>query len=182
LKCIGRVEFLVDEREFNRLLDTLYEQEWNVYAKKPFGGPEQVIAYVGRYTHRVAISNSRIVSIEGDQVTFWWRDYRDGDKVKLMTLDAFEFIRRFLMHILPNKFFKIRYYGILSSRNRQTKLKRCKEILGVMEDLEEHATQAATWEELLLELTEIDPRICPRCNKGRMIRKEELQPVSHAPP
>jgi hypothetical protein len=182
LKCVGKVEFLADEEEFKRLLDTLYGKEWVVYAKEPFGGPEDVLDYVGRYTHRVDISNNRIVRVENGQVTFRWRDYRDGDKVKLMTLDAFEFIRRFLMHILPNNFFKIRYYGILSSRNHQTKLKRCKEILGVIEDQEEQATQAATWEELLLELTGIDPRICPRCKKGRMIRKEVLQPVNHLPP
>ena len=182
LKCVGQVGFLADEVEFKRLLDTLYGKEWVVYAKEPFGGPEQVLDYVGRYTHRVAISNNRIVRVEDGRVTFWWRDYRDGDKVKQMTLDASEFIRRFLLHILPYGFFKIRYFGILSSRNHKTKLNRCKEILGIIEDQEGQATQSATWEELLFELTGIDPRICPRCKKGWMIPKEELRPVSHSPP
>ena len=182
LKCVGKVEFLADGGEFKRLLDTLYGKEWVVYAKEPFGGPKQVLDYLGRYTHRVAISNNRIVRVEDGQVTFWWRDYRDGDRVKQMTLDASEFIRRFLLHILPSGFFKIRYYGTLSSRNHQTKLKRCKEIFGIIEDQKGQATQSVTWEELLFELTGIDPRICPRCKKGRMIRKEVLRPVSHSPP
>jgi len=182
LKCVGKVGFLADEGEFKRLLDTLYGKEWNVYAKEPFGGPKDVLDYVGRYTHRVAISNNRIVRVENGQVTFRWRDYRDGDTVKLMTLDVFEFIRRFLLHILPTGFFKIRYYGILSSRNRQTKLKRCKEIFGIIDDQKGQATHSATWEELLFELTGTDLRICPCCKKGRMIRKEVLRPVSHSPP
>ena len=122
------------------------------------------------------------MKIENSQVTFQWRDYSDGNKVKVMTLEASEFIRRFLLHILPANFFKIRYYGILSSRNRLTKLKRCKEILAMVIDQKEQAIPSVTWEELLLELTGIDPRICPCCKKGRMIRKELLRPVSHAPP
>jgi hypothetical protein len=91
LKCVGKVEPLADEEQFKRLLDRLYGREWVVYAQKPFGGPEHVLEYVGRYTHRVAISNNRIVKIEDGQVTFQWRDYSDGDTVKLMTLDAGEF-------------------------------------------------------------------------------------------
>jgi hypothetical protein len=120
--------------------------------------------------------------MEDGQVTFQWRDYSDGDTVKLMTLDAGEFIRRFLLHILPAGFFKIRYYGILSSRNRQTKLKRCKEIFGVIIDQRHPVAQSATWEDLFLKLTGIDLRMCPCCKKGGMVRKEILQPVSQAPP
>ncbi len=182
LKCVGKIQALAHEEQFKRFMDTLYKKDWVVYAKEPFGGPEHVLEYVGRYTHRVAISNNRIVKLEDGQVTFQWRDYSDGDRVKLMTLDAGEFIRRFLLHILPDGFFKIRYYGILSSRNRQTKLKRCREILGSVIDLKDQAAQSATWEDLLLRLTGIDPRICPCCKKGRMVRKEVLQPVSQAPP
>jgi hypothetical protein len=86
--------------------------DWVVYAKQPFAGPQQVLDYVGRYTHRVAISNNRLLDIEGDQVQFKWKDYRDGDQVKTMTLSAEEFIRRFLMHVMPNGFHRIRYYAV----------------------------------------------------------------------
>ena len=93
-----------------------------VYAKRPFAGPQQVLDYVGRYTHRVAISNNRLLDIEGDQVQFNWKDYRDDDQVKTMTLSADEFIRRFLMHVMPNGFHRIRYYGFLGNRHRNEKL------------------------------------------------------------
>lgn len=184
LQCVGKVEHLGDPKAFQILLDQLYEQEWVVYAKRPFGGPEQVLEYLGRYTHRVAISNNRIVKLENGQVTFRWRDYRDGSRTKLMTLDALEFIRRFLLHILPPGFFKIRYYGILGSRNRHTKLKRCKEILGGAIDQDPPESEPQSWEEMLFELTGLDPRICPKCQKGHMVTKEILRPAVsiHAPP
>lgn len=184
LKCVGKAQHLGDPKAFQILVDQLYELEWVVYSKRPFGGPEQVLEYLGRYTHRVAISNNRIVKWEDGRVTFRWRDYRDGDQVKLMTLDALEFIRRFLLHILPQGFFKIRYYGILGSRNRHTKLKRCKELLGVAIDQDSPGSQPESWEELLFELTGLDPRICPKCQEGRMVTRELLRPAVavHAPP
>lgn len=188
LKFVGRIEGLGSPSTFQRLIDRLYSKSWVTYCKPSFGGSEEVLRYLARYTQRVAISNERLVSLEDGIVTFRWRDYRDG-KVKLMKLEAFEFIRRFLLHVLPKNFYKIRYYGILSSRNRKTKLKRCKEVLGVATVSESSTAPSGSWEDLLLELTGIDVRICPRCGKGRMVTKEILPPIRavsqagiHAPP
>ncbi|MBZ4654914.1 MAG: putative transposase [Peptococcaceae bacterium] len=110
---------------FLSLVDRLYRNNWVVFAKKPFKTPAHVVRYLGRYTHRVAISNSRIQSFDGQSVSFSWKDYKDNAKSKVMTLEAVEFTRRFLLHVLPDRFVKIRHYGLLSSRNIQTKLSRC---------------------------------------------------------
>src|SRR6266849_8366456 len=103
-----------------------------VYAKRPFAGPAQVLDYVGRYTHRVAISNNRLLSMDNGKVRFRWKDYRDGNRQKTMTLDGAEFIRRFLLHVLPDGFHRIRYYGFLGNRYRQEKLQRCRQLLGMV--------------------------------------------------
>ena len=182
LEFVGKIEVLGDQEAFEDLLNKLYEIKWVVYCKKPFGGPRQVLEYLGRYTHRVAISNRRIIKVADGKVTFSFRDYQDNDKLKVMSLDVFEFIRRFLLHILPNNFYKIRYHGLLSSRNKKSKLKRCKELLCVPLDEEEDPIISKSWQELLFELTGIDVRICPFCGKGRMVTKEILHPSAHAPP
>lgn len=176
----GKINCLAQQSEFQKLLDKLYEKEWVVYCKPPFCSPEQVLEYLGRYTHRVAISNNRIVTVKNGKVTFRWRDYADGNRTKLMTVDAIEFIRRFLLHILPDNFVKIRHYGLLSNRNRNTKLKRCQEILGVVLD-EQQTITAVRWEELLFKITGIDPCTCSSCGKGRMVTKEILYPKKHVP-
>ena len=111
--------------DYQKLKDRLYEKEWVVYTKKPFKGPGQLLSYLGRYTHRVAISNSRILSHCDDKVTFRWKDYRDQNKWKTMELETCEFMRRFLLHVLPCGFYKIRYYGILANANRSMRLKHC---------------------------------------------------------
>ncbi len=182
LNFVGKITNLGKRQEFEKLCDKLFKKKWITYIKKPFGGAEQVIDYLGRYTHRVAISNERIIKLENDRVTFRYRDYRDGNKNKLMTLDVFEFIRRFLLHILPFKYFKIRYYGLFSNRNRKKKIKICKKILGLIENGREEQSQKESWEELLFRLTGTDPRICPCCNKGRMVRKGKLSLVTNLPP
>jgi len=105
-------------------------QEWIAYAKRPFGGPEQVLAYLSQYTHRVAISNHRIVAFENQKVTFRWRDYADENRTKLCTLDALEFVRRFLLHVLPDRFVRIRYFGFLANRNRSGNIKRARALIG----------------------------------------------------
>ena len=125
---VGKLEFYGDMAEysydqfFQEYLNSLRRKDWIVYSKENFNGPEAVIEYLGRYTHRIAISNNRILNIDDGSVTFKWKDYRDG-KQKVMTITAEEFIRRFLLHVLPTGFMKIRYYGILSNRNKSTKLK-----------------------------------------------------------
>ena len=103
----------------------MYKKNWVVFCKKPFKSPCHVVRYLGRYTHRVAISNSRILAFDGQSVSFAWRDYKDGNKSKVMTLEATEFSRRFLLHVLPNRFVKIRHYGLLCSRNIKSKLGKC---------------------------------------------------------
>ncbi len=158
-----------DEYAFKKLLAGLYRQSWVVHCKSPMGRPEDVIDYLARYTHRVAISNDRLVRLRGDEVTFRWRDRARHNKVRLMNLGADEFIRRFLLHVLPDGFVKIRYYGIFSHRNRKTKALRARRILGLKP---ESWADTISWQERLRRLTGIDPRVCPHCGKGRMVVRE----------
>ena len=178
----GEIAALENETRFNRFLKGLYGKRWVVYCKRPFQNAEKVLKYLGRYTHRVALSNDRIVGMDERQVTFLYRDSSDHNLMKRMTLDAFEFIRRFLLHILPDGFMKIRHYGILSSRHRGTRLARCKELLAVQEELRESETGEG-WRATLLRITGIDLSVCPVCGKGKMITLERLPPVcSRGPP
>lgn len=176
IKFEGMIKTIGSVTVFNELIDKLYSKKWITYCKQPFGGAEQVINYLGRYTHRVAISNHRIKSIEAAKVTFSYKDYRNGNQTKEMTLEAAEFIRRFLLHILPDNFYKIRYYGILSSRNKKTKLARSRKILAVKENREEQTGALKSWKEILYELTGIDVTQCPECREGKMILVERLMP------
>jgi hypothetical protein len=118
----GDIAHLAHATGFQQLLSSLYRKAWVVYCKPPFGTPAKTLEYLGRYTHRVAISNDRILKLADERVTFRYRDSADNDSVKQMSLPAFEFIRRFLVHVLPDSFVKIRHYGLLSNRNRKTKL------------------------------------------------------------
>lgn len=129
LSFFGDLAHLAAPAAFNRKLAEVRRLEWVVYAKPPFGGPEQVLAYLGRYTHRVAIANSRLVSTANGKVAFRWRDYRHRGKAKLMTLDAHEFIRRFLLHTLPDGFHRIRHYGFLANGHRAAKIELCRNLL-----------------------------------------------------
>lgn len=181
LKFNGTIEPLKSRHEFQVLIDKLYNTDWVVYCKPPFKSPEYVLEYLGRYTHRVAISNSRIVGIKDHKVTFKWRDYKDGNKEKHMTLDASEFIRRFLLHILPDNFVKIRHYGILSNRNRRQKINLCKRYL-CEDEQEQSPEESEILEDIVLRLTGIDINLCPCCSKGRMVRKTELDPRYYIPP
>lgn len=131
LAFFGTLARLADAQVFDRSLAELRRVEWVVYAKRPFAGPAAVLAYLGRYTHRVAIANSRLVSLTGDGVSFRWRDYRHDNKNKVMTLAANEFIRRFLLHALPDGFHRIRHYGFLANRRRRDKLALCRALLEV---------------------------------------------------
>lgn len=145
--------------DFNDLKNTLYSKNWVVYCKAPFKSPHHVIEYLGRYTHKVAISNNRIVRSENGNVTFKWRDYADNNKEKLMTVSVNEFIRRFLLHVLPTRFFKIRHFGILSSRNKKTKLIACQKATGVRLDLVKKLSRT----ELLRKILGKDVHCCSHC-------------------
>lgn len=172
LKFYGKIEPLSGKLNFQKLIDDLYKTDWVVFCKKPFKSPWHVLRYLGRYTHRVAISNQRIVSLQNGQVTFMWRDYKDDNKTKLMTIDASEFIRRFLLHVLPSRFVKIRHYGILGNRNRNRKLRLCQR-LTFSKSREVQKLSSAM---LLFKLTGLDLRVCPSCGTGTMIRKLSLDP------
>ncbi len=178
LRFPGQIEELKEASAFKRFLTNLYHQAWVVYCKPPLKHPEKVVDYLGRYTHRVALSNDRLVKLEGNEVTFRWRDSADHGKIKLLTLEALEFIRRFLLHILPSQFVKIRYYGILSHRSRKGKLLRCKRLLGMLIPEQSKEVLKETWQDLLTRITGIDPRVCPYCGKGKMIQRETLPPGS----
>jgi len=149
-----------------------------VYAKRPFAGPEQVLDYVGRYTHRVAISNNRLLDITDGQVSFRYKDYRHDAQPTTMTLDAEEFIRRFLLHVLPAGFQRIRYYGFLGNRYRKEKLARCRHLLGMPADEAHGPTQgtAPDYQERYEALTGVSLRRCPVCHEGCMQVIEILPP------
>jgi hypothetical protein len=161
----GNTEPHGTEQGFSQLINQLWENKWVVYSGEPFGSPQQALDYMGRYTHRVAISNHRIVNVENGKVSFTYRDRKDNDKLKIMTLDADEFIRRFLLHVLPDDFMRIRYYGFLSNRCKKKNLSKCRQLLG-LSPLPEPAEK--TNQEMMLELTGIDISKCPRCGKGTM--------------
>ena len=182
LKYTNGIEELTEKHIFQRFIDNLYKKEWVVYCKPPFGSAEHVLEYLGRYSHRVAISNHRIVNLENGYVTFKWRDYKDHNKEKFMTLTVEEFMRRFFMHVLPRKFVKIRHYGILSNRNRSTKLKKCKELTGAVQSKSENSDVKLSAAELLLKLTGIDINMCSCCGKGKMVTKERLNRQNYSPP
>jgi hypothetical protein len=134
LQFAGVLACLKEPVAFDRFLRQLRSKSWVVYAKRPFGRPEHVIQYLARYTHRVAISNGRLIEMKDGRVTFRWRDSADNNQQKLMTLDAIEFIRRFLLHILPSGFVKIRHFGFLSNRCRREGLIRCRAVLPALVD------------------------------------------------
>jgi predicted Zn-ribbon and HTH transcriptional regulator len=163
----GNTQIYGAPRRFETLIQSLYRTTWIVYAKRPFAGPEQVIEYLGRYTHRVAISNNRIVSIKSDKVTFTYKDRKNNDEVKNMTLDAGEFIRRFLLHVLPNGFMKIRYFGFLANTNKKKCVPLLRKLIDPSAQLLEKITE--TVQDMMLRLTGEDITCCPQCQKGKMV-------------
>jgi hypothetical protein len=166
---------LSDTQSWSRWLAAQRVCEWVVYAKPPFGGPQQVLKYLARYTHRVAISNQRLLSFENDQVTFLWKDYARGNRQGTMTLDAVEFIRRFLLHALPKGFQRIRHFGFLANRVRAEKLGLCRKLLG---DIQEPDSVDAS-PEAAPGSTPAEPGdLCPECKVGRMRRIESIGPGS----
>ncbi|MFC2172192.1 IS91 family transposase [Acidobacteriota bacterium] len=154
--------------DFSRLVDSLWHKEWVVYSKKPFAGAEHILDYLSRYTHRVAISNDRIIDIDNGKVRFKYRDRRENDTVKVMILTAEKFIRRFLLHVLPTGLTRIRYYGFLANRNRKKNLSMCRRLLGLSSRDESEVIDKST-PELIFELTGVDPTKCPKCKRGTML-------------
>jgi hypothetical protein len=168
----GKLAALADSDAFQRRLTDAAKTEWVVHAKPPFGGPEQVLKYLARYTHRAAISNRRLIRLEGDVVEFLWKDYADRSQRKTMTLKAVEFIRRFLLHVLPSGFVRVRHYGFLSNRVCQEKLALCRSLLAAGTVAKAPAPEATVGDE-----TGSDATACPVCGRGRLVTIGTLLPV-----
>ena len=158
---------LYEPAAFRRYLTPVWNADWVVYAKRPFAGPAQLLDYVGRYTHRVAISNNRLVSMDDSKVCFRWKDYRDDNRRKTMTLEAEEFIRRFLIHVLADGFHRIRYFGFLGNCHRERKLARCRELLAMAPG--GSAVDPADYRDRFEALTGRSLRECPHCHTGIMV-------------
>jgi hypothetical protein len=174
----GRLAALAEANAFSQWLSSLYVKEWVVYAKPPFGGPEQVLKYLARYTHRVAISNQRLVAVDNDQVTFRYKDYAADQRQRLLTLSAEEFLGRFVQHVLPKSFVKIRHYGLLANRQRQQRLDQCRRLLLVTSALAGVCPAAHV-------AGDVDPPTtvpsCPHCGSGRLVHRPlPAQPAAAA--
>lgn len=172
LSLNGRATKYADQEQFAKLIETLRAKQWITYSKQPFGGPEQVFEYLGRYTHRVAITNNRIIAVNNGTVTFNYRDRSDGNTLKELTVTADEFIRRFLIHVLPSGFVKIRYFGFLAHANK----KQCIPLLRNLIDpkAEQCEKLIETIEEMMMRLVGVDISLCPECGQGKMIQIEVL--------
>jgi hypothetical protein len=171
LRFPGRLAALAEGTAFAAWLDPLQAKDWVVYAKPPFGGPEQVLKYLARYTHRVAISNQRLEALADGKVTFRYKAYAEGQEQKRMTLSAEEFLRRFLQHVLPKGFVKIRHFGLLSNRHREERLQLSRRLLLVPLVL------AAASQELTTMPEEREAPACPHCGGRRWSRREALAKV-----
>ena len=170
----GELRFAADQ--FEQASSEAAHTDWVVYAKPPFGGPEQVLKYLARYTHRAAISNARLLDFEDGMVRFRYKDYAHGNRRRVMTLTALEFVRRLLLHVLPTGFQRIRHYGILANRNRHEKLTLCRQLLGPVAAGERESSEET--KEARESPSSITPtRVCPVCGAGRMIVIGELPPM-----
>jgi len=171
----GEIANLEKQNEFEELISTLLSKDWVVYSKKPVSA-DVVLDYLGRYVHRVAISNNRIVKIDNDKVTFLYRDHNDGE-MKPLTVDADEFIHRFLLHVLPDNFYRIRYYGFLSTKTKNKDLPKCRELLGLSPELP--AFEKQTPQQFMLEYAGIDISKCPFCKKGNAETIGEIEKIKN---
>ena len=175
LELHGRLEVLRCQRAWQEMRRILFAKEWVVYAKPPFGGPEQMLKYLARYTHRVAISNSRILSGADGKVRFRWKDYARGNTARTMTLSAEEFLRRYLLHVLPKGFVRIRHYGFLSNRSREKKLQLVRELIAT--EGEETGPKPARPTAFLERPRGPESHRCPVCEEGRPLIVAELTAV-----
>ena len=180
LSFFSELAGLADPDDFARHLAPVRQAEWVVYAKPPFGGPEQVLAYLGRYTHRVALTNSRLLDLEDGRVRFRWKDYRHHDKIKVMSLEAGEFIRRFLLHVLPAGFHRIRHFGFLANGHRAGKLALCRRLLAAPPP--EPAEPAGDYRERYRRLTGHSLETCPCCGGPMMSLGVLARPARPSPP
>jgi putative transposase/transposase-like zinc-binding protein len=171
----GKLPGAENDGDFTRLLNTAVKHDWVVYAKPPFGGPEQVLKYLSRYTHRIAISNRRLVSIDDQTVTFNWKDYAHNNRPGTMTLDGKEFLRRFLLHAVPSGFMRIRHFGLLANRTRTQNLQTCRRLLSVPSPLDADSGPTPL---AIASVARVAAHVCCRvCGRGRMIPGPNLSPL-----
>lgn len=181
LKLAGSCATLTDPREQRRFVNALYQNDWVVYTKRPFAGPAQVLDYLGRYTHRVAISNNRLVSLNDQAIRFRYKVYAHGNRRKVMALEPAEFIRRFLLHVLPTGFMRIRHYGILANRAKREKLAKAQ--VALLQPRVATTPEPETVEAFWLRLAQLDIHQCPHCKTGRMCVVGAIPPPrARAPP
>ena len=164
---------LPEQIDLEKLIGMLKKKNWNVHSEPTFGGPQQVINYLGRYTNRVAITNNRIISIESGKIKFSWKNYRDKGRWEKMELEADEFLGRFLLHILPDGYYKIRYFGIFASANSKTKRRQCFLLLEATPAIPQYYDMS--WHEIWQKAIGVNILLCPVCKEGRMIRKEKIE-------
>ena len=181
LTLAGSTVVLAQPRQRMRLLAALYEHDWVVYAKRPFAGPEQVLQYLGRYTHRIALTNNRLVNLSDTAVRFRYKDYAAGNRRKVIALDPQEFIRRYLLHVLPKGFMRIRHYGLNANRAKHHKLTLARAALNVPR-FTPLPTAPETIEAFWLRVAQLDIHRCPHCASGRLLRIATLAPRAHGPP
>jgi hypothetical protein len=175
LQLVGSLAALTSQRVFAKLLTDAYQQDWVVYCKRPFGGPKQVLKYLARYTHRVAISNSRLVSLTDGEVSFRWKNYAKAHRQRTMKLSAIEFLRRLMQHVLPKGFVRIRQYGLLANRQRKRLLIRCRELLKT-EIGRSDKVQSQETEVMETTFTNQDQRPCSHCQTGQLKRIADILP------
>ena len=180
LRLGGSLAPLAEAAAFDRYLQPLRKADWVVYSKPPFDGPARVLDYLGRYTHRVAISNDRLLAIDDGRVRFRWKDYRRQHRLKTMSLPAEEFIRRFLLHVLPRDFHRIRHFGLLANRHRVAKLALCRRLLG-MPPAEPATDPPPDYRDRFEQLTGESLRQCPACRRGLMLCVETFEPGAQPP-
>ncbi len=179
LKFEGEIKSLQSKKSFQQLIDALYQKDWVVYCKAPFKNANAIVKYLGNYSHRVAISNERLLSVDESSVTFRYKDYKQKGMRKTMTLEGGEFIRRFLLHVLPKGFCKIRYYGLLSVRHRSGKLKQCMKVMGIAE--RKSRFEGMNWQQVMKLITGKDVTRCPCCKEGAMISAGHITPERSPP-
>jgi len=163
----GQSKGVEEKSEFDQLLNNLMSKEWVVYCKEPHTSGAPVLNYLSEYTHKIAISNNRIVSMNQERVTFAWKDYRDNNKIRTTTIDTKELLRRYLLHVLPSGFMRIRHYGFLGSRYKQGNLNLIRRLLRAAPVIRE-CKQAESYVDQMRKLTGLDLKACRVCKKGRM--------------
>jgi hypothetical protein len=181
LQFFSSLEALRVHNTFLRYIAAIRKKDWVVYAKRPFAGPDEVLKYVARYTHRIAITNNRLLDISDGKVQFRWKDYHDGGRHKTMTLSADEFIRRFLLHVLPDRFQRIRYFGFLANRYRTEKLTLCRQLMQMPPPTATHEANT-DYKDRYEALTGISLRRCPLCRCGTMVVIETFECTSSRAP